>query len=271
MDLQENSAPSIGIFDSGVGGLSVLKALHLKRPGSPLHYVADSGHAPYGDRDAAHVIERSLRVTDHLVRHGARMVVVACNTATALAIEALRQAFPEILLVGVEPGVKPAAASSRNGRIGVMATPGTLASARFAALVDRHAPHCLVLPVACAGLAGAIERGAAASDEIDALLDGFCQRLRDAGVDTVVLGCTHYPFVADRIAQRLGPDVRLLDTADAVARQAMTLHGRPPEATTSADPERHGIRLQTTGETAVLERLARSGLGLSVSAERVTL
>ena len=255
----------IGVFDSGVGGLSVLRALHQRRPDCSFLYLADSGHAPYGERDVAHVVDRSLRIAKYLVDQGARMVVVACNTATAAAIDALREHFAHLALVGVEPGVKPAAAASRNHRIGVMATPSTLASPRFATLVQRHAPDCLVVPQACPGLAAAIERGAAADAEIDALLDRFTAPLTESQVDTVVLGCTHYPFVADRIAKRLGPDVTILDTADAVARHALNLHGNP-ELVSSPD-----VRLQTTGEVAVLERLALAYLGLPAAAKFVDI
>lgn len=269
MTLPTRTAPHalIGVFDSGVGGLSVLRALHAKRPDADLHYIADSAHAPYGDRDAAHVIERSICLTDHLVQLGADMVVVACNTATAWAIEHLRQRHPRLLLVGVEPGVKPAAASSPGQRIGVMATPGTLASARFASLVARHAGRCRVTALPCPGLAAAIEQGQDGHAEVDRLLDGFCEQLRQAQVDTVVLGCTHYPFVAARIALRL-PQVQLIDTADAVATQALRLRaaegGRAPDRA----PQ---LRLQSTGDTAVLERLAREGLGLAQTAEYVQL
>jgi glutamate racemase len=253
----------IGVFDSGVGGLSVLRALHQRRPDCSLLYLADSGHAPYGERDVAHVVERSLKITRHLVDQGAHMVVVACNTATAAAIEAMREHFPWLALVGVEPGVKPAALMSRNKRIGVMATPSTLSSPRFATLVERHAPGCQVVAMPCPGLAAAIERGDAADDEINALLDRYCGPLKDARVDTVVLGCTHYPFVADRISLRLGPGVTLLDTAEAVARHALNLHG-------SAIPDsRPEVRLQTTGDTEVLERLAQRGLGLVTPAVQI--
>jgi glutamate racemase len=258
----------IGVFDSGVGGLSVLRALHGKRPDADLHYIADSGHAPYGDRDAAHVIERSVRLTDHLVGLGANMVVVACNTATAWAIDTLRARHPSLLLVGVEPGVKPAAVLSRSQRIGVMATPATLASTRFANLVTRHAPRCTVTPLPCPGLAAAIEQGHDSQQEVDRLLDGFCAQLRLADVDTVVLGCTHYPFVAERIAQRL-PQVQLIDTADAVATQALRLRGT--DAGQSASGTRPRLLLQSTGDTTVLERLAREGLGLHERAEFIAI
>lgn len=251
-----SSLPLIGVFDSGVGGLSVLKALREQRPDIPLLYFADSGHAPYGERDVAHVVDRSLRITRYLVQQGANLVVVACNTATAAAIEAVRAEFPSLALVGVEPGVKPAAAQSTTHRIGVMATPSTLASPRFATLVARHAPNCHVVPMPCPGLAAAIEGGGGSMPKVRELLDRFCTHLAAEHVDTVVLGCTHYPFVADEIAARLGPRVNILDTASAVAQQAIRLYRRAPQATTGS------VRLVSTGEGAVLQRLAAEKLAL---------
>jgi glutamate racemase len=264
------NASTIGIFDSGVGGLSVLAALHRMGPRHPLHYVADSGHAPYGDRDPAHVVDRSLRVADHLKSQGAQMLVVACNTATAWAIDRLRQSHPDLLLVGVEPGVKPAAARSRSGTICVMATPSTLSSPRFAQLVQRHAPDCHVLPLPCPGLAAAIEAGPAAHDRVEELLDMHMAPLSESDADVVVLGCTHYPFVRDSIAARLSSGVALLDTADAVARQAMRLMGESTshEANHETWP---AVRLQSTGDTEVLRRLALAGLGLDQAVERIKL
>jgi glutamate racemase len=259
---------SVGVFDSGVGGLSVLRALHHHMPTTQLLYVADSAHAPYGDRSAEHVLHRSRRVVRHLVDQGVNLVVVACNTATALAIDALRAEHPQIAWVGVEPGVKPAAQSSANRRIAVMATPATLASARYADLVLRHAPGCEVHPVPCAGLAAAIERADAGHDEVERLLDRYCAPLNQLGVDTVVLGCTHYPFVADRIAARLNPNIHLLDTADAVARRALALL---PGAQASRAEDGPALRLQTTGEPDLLARMARRGLGQDVAVERVTV
>lgn len=257
--------PLIGVFDSGLGGLSVLKALHQQSASTPLLYVADSGHAPYGERDLAHVVDRSLKITRHLVEQGARTVVVACNTATAAAIDTLRQHFSGLVLVGVEPGIKPAAALSENKRIGVMATPSTLASKRFATLIERYAPACEVLRVPCPGLVAAIEQGDAAKADIESLLDRFCQPLMASRSDTVVLGCTHYPFVREAIARRLGSQVQLLDTSDAVARHALALHGAT--AATGEPP----LRLQTTGDPQVLERFARTRLGLNASIETLSL
>ncbi|MBQ0959730.1 glutamate racemase [Ideonella sp. 4Y11] len=260
---------AIGVFDSGVGGLSVLRALHRLRPEHPLHYLADSAHAPYGDKDPAQVIDRSQRLAEHLLNSGAGMLVVACNTATAWAIDHLRARYPTLPLVGVEPGVKPAAALSRSGHIAVMATTATLASPRFDALVQRHAGHCEVMRLPCPGLAAAIEQGEDGRAEIERLLDRHLAPLNAAAVDVVVLGCTHYPFVAERIAQRLQPGVQLLDTAEAVARQAIRLLGEAPAA--SAEAPWTGLRLENTGPTEVLERLTRDWLGLTTAARRVVV
>jgi glutamate racemase len=255
----------IGIFDSGVGGLSVLGALHRGLPECPMVYIADSGHAPYGDRDPAHVIERSQRVVDHLVDQGAQLIVIACNTATAWAIDAMRARHPRIPFVGVEPGVKPAALMSASGRFAVMATPATLASARFASLVARHAADCTVHPVPCAGLATAIEQGERGAAEVERLLDLYCLPLSRLDLDTVVLGCTHYPFVAERIAARLDPRIQLLDTADAVARRVAQL--MPP----LADAERPRLRLFTTGDPDALLRMVREGVKAEAEVDLIRL
>jgi glutamate racemase len=258
----------VGVFDSGVGGLSVLRALRHQLPWAHLTYVADSAHAPYGDRDSAHVLRRSQRIVAHLARRGAGLVVVACNTATALAIEPLRAAHPQLVFVGIEPGVKPAASTSIARRIAVMATPATLASARYADLVARHAPGCEVHAVPCPGLAAAIERGEAGAQEIEHLLDRYCAPLNDLGIDTLVLGCTHYPFVAERIAARLRPGIAMLDTADSVARRAVALLGGQAGASAGLPGT---VRLQTTGEPELLARMARIGMGRTLAVERIVL
>ena len=251
------SAACIGVFDSGVGGLSVLRALLDALPGAPFRYVADAAHAPYGERSDAFVIERSLHMARHLQAHGAALLVVACNTATAAAVEALRSALPDMPIVGVEPGIKPALAITRNGRIGVMATRATLASERFAALVRTQ---CGAAPVAvhlqaCDGLAAAIERGDTDAPEVQALVLAHCRALSNRGVDTVVLGCTHYPFVTQRIQAAFGASVRLVDTGAAVARQAARLWKQAPitEAV---------LILQSTGDAGALQHIARVWLGM---------
>jgi len=248
----------------------VLRALRRRRSDIPLLYVADSGHAPYGDRDPAHALQRSIRVREHLMSQGARLIIVACNTATARAIDILRQRYPDITWVGVEPGVKPAARHSNNGRIGVLATPSTLSSPRFDSLIDRFAQGCEVIRVPCRGLAAAIETGGPADPALDPLLDRYCEPVIQAGADTVVLGCTHYPFVAERIAARLGPQVQLLDTADAVATHALHLW---PNCSGQRLPREiiAPVQLETTGDATVLARLAREGLGLDAPVRTIDL
>jgi glutamate racemase len=256
--MQPNPQP-IGVFDSGVGGLSVLRALW---PQASVLYVADSGHAPYGSKSAAQVRARSLAIAHWLHGQGAAALVVACNTATAHAVEALREAHPHWPLVGVEPGLKPALALSPSGRVAVLATPGTLASERYARLQRDHAEpaQAQVLALPCPGLAMAIER-----DDQPALqrqLDDIAQQLQQAGVDTVALGCTHYPFVAGELQARLGPGVLLVDTAQAIARRAQAL---APQAWQGTGPGR--LQLWTTGEPAALSHMARRWLGVEAPAQ----
>lgn len=263
---------TVGVFDSGVGGLSIVRALRTLLPGLPMVYVADSGHAPYGDRDDGHVLRRTQLVVDHLVAQGAELVVMACNTATAWAIEAMRSRHPGTQFVGVEPGVKPAAAVSANRRFAVMATPATLASRRFASLVATHASDCLVHPVACAGLAAAIERGEEGRDEVLSLLDRYCLPLRDYGLDTVVLGCTHYPFVADEIAMRVGPHIALLDTASAIARRVCELLAANGRLVTTMESRTPGeLTLYSTGDAQLLAHMAKSRLGSPGPAIRISI
>ncbi len=247
---------ALGVFDSGVGGLSVLAALREALPGVPLHYIADSANAPYGERSREFITARSLTLTQHLREQGAAVVVVACNTATAAAAEALRQQFPDLPIVGIEPGIKPAAAASRNGRVGVLATTATVNSTRFKALIERHAAGAQVTAVACSGVVKHIEEGDLDSAELRELVARYCQPLKQAGVDTALLGCTHYPFIRTLWQAELGPEVQLLQIEQAVAQQAARLwpHGTQPD-------EAAPIRLASTGNTDVLGRLAREGLG----------
>jgi glutamate racemase len=247
--------PLIGVFDSGVGGLSVLKALHQQLPGTDLLYVADSAHAPYGERSDEFITERTHRVASHLLSQGASLLVLACNTATAVAAASLRERWPDLPIVAVEPGIKPAVAISRNGRIGVMATPVTLRSDKFKRLAQAHGTGAEVHLQPCPGLAGQIEQGDASAPALLALIEKFTAPLRQAGVDTVVLGCTHYPFVASQIQAALGPAVSLIDTADAVARQ---VERRLGEAASGMAEGR--VRLQTTGDAERLAQIAQRWL-----------
>ncbi len=208
----------IGVFDSGVGGLSVLRHVRALLPREDLLYLADSGYAPYGDRSTAWIRARSLQLSDWLVGQGAKAIVVACNTATAAATSALREHLA-VPVIAMEPAVKPAAAATRSGVVGVLATTGTLESARFAELRDRFAAGVEVVAQPCPGLVEPIERGELDAPATRALVARFVGPLLTRGVDTIVLGCTHYPFVRDAIAAVAGPGVTLIETGAAMARQ----------------------------------------------------
>ena len=212
------NAQPIAVFDSGLGGLTVLRALRSRLPHEDFFYFADTRFLPYGERPEAFLKQRGVLIAEALVRRGAKALVIACNTATAAAAEAIRAAI-DLPIVALEPGVKPAVALTKTGVIGVLATTRTLASERFQRLVGNHAHHLKVLPVACPGLAEAIETQGPESPVVAALLDAFVAPLRAAGADVVVLGCTHYPWVAEAIARRMPAGVSLLDTGEPVARQ----------------------------------------------------
>ena len=237
-----NTQP-IAVFDSGLGGLTVLRALRERLPQEDFFYFADTRFLPYGDRPEVFLKERGVLIAEALARRGAKALVIACNTATAVAAEAIRAASV-LPVVALEPGVKPAAALTRSGVIGVLATTRTLHSERFERLVGNHANHLRVVAQACPGLAEAIETEGPASPAVDALLDTFVAPLATAGADVVVLGCTHYPWVGAAIARRMPAGVTLLDTGEAVARQLERLlaaggllgggHGRLAMATSGA-------------------------------------
>ena len=259
------------MFDSGVGGLSVLRALREQLPGATLHYVADAGHAPYGERSDEYVVKRSRRVASHLIDGGAQFIVIACNTATAMAGQLLREAWPQTPFVGVEPGLKPALLVTRNGRIGVMATRATLGSEKFrrlaAALATGEALHLR----ACDGLAAAIEQGPLDSLEMLARVETHCAPLRERGVDTVVLGCTHYSFVRQQIQAAMGEAVQIVDTVEAVARHnANTVRKTWPDAGNTPG-QAPLLTLQTTGDAGRLQYFANTWLGTEAAVSHVAI
>jgi glutamate racemase len=256
----------IGVFDSGVGGLSVLRAIRRRLPDAALRYVADSAYAPYGERPDADILERAARIAAHLIEHGARVVVVACNTATAVAIDDLRQHWPDLGFVGVEPGVRPAVARSAHRHVGVMATDATLRSERFRALVARESAGCTMHLQACTGLAAAIEQGALDDPQLLGLVRRYSTALRDAGVDVVALGCTHYPFVRKAIEQALGSGVTVIDTADAVAAQVARLWRG--DVSLAASPT---CLLETTGDPQRLASFARRWLDVDLTVSSTPL
>ena len=210
---------AIGIFDSGVGGLSVCRQVAQQLPAENLIYFADQAHVPYGPRSMSQIRQYATAITHFLLGQGARVIVVACNTASAAALYHLRAAFPHVPFVGMEPAVKPAAESSRNGVIGVIATPATFQGELFASLIERFASDVQVLTQVCPGLVDAVEAGEWDAPATEALLRDCLDPLIQAGIDTLVLGCTHYPFLTAVISRVVGPHVNIIDPAPSVARQ----------------------------------------------------
>ncbi|WP_431820013.1 glutamate racemase [Burkholderia sp. F1] len=259
----------VGVFDSGLGGLSVLRAVRAQLPDESFVYVADSRNAPYGPRDEAFITERTLAIGEWLAREGAKALVVACNTATAQSIAAIRERLA-IPLVGVEPGIKPAAALSASGIAGVLATQSTLGSARFQALLDRYGAGRRFICQPGHGLVEAVERGDTDSPALRALLDGYLQPMLDAGADTLVLGCTHYPFFTETIRDLVGDRLTIVDTSDAIARQLARVLDerglRAPAGTRAAPP-----RFCSTSDGRQLRALASTLLGLDAPVESVTI
>ena len=212
------SGEPIGVFDSGVGGLSVLREIRRELPGEDLIYVADSGYAPYGDRPEEYVRGRAIAVMEFLRSQGAKAVVVACNTATGVAVDALRARY-DVPIVAIEPAVKPAAAQTRSRVVGVLATTKTLAGQKFAKLVSTYAGDVEVLTQAAPGLVDQVEAGQLTSPSTRSLVEQYLRPMLDKGADTIVLGCTHYPFLGDVIREVAGPSVTVIDSAIPVARE----------------------------------------------------
>lgn len=267
----------IGVFDSGIGGLSVLQALRAALPAERFVYLADTGHAPYGERGDAFVTRRTQTLARYLVQqHGAKALVVACNTATAAAMDGLRARYPGLPLIGVEPALKPAASATRTGQVAVMATRGTVGSARFARLLAQMPNHVRYRVQACDGLASAIESEVSSTpsnaEAAHAQTVALCQRYLQAvglsrdtagSADTLVLGCTHYVFAETLLRSLLGPQVVILSTGEPVARQTQRLLAaqdllRPTESRAAA-PD---LTLLSTGQASALSTAAERWLGL---------
>lgn len=262
----------IGVFDSGVGGLSILKALRTELPHEDVVYVADSGFAPYGERDEAFVVARARVISRHLLRQpelAVQALVIACNTATAAAIHLLRQDHPDLPIIGVEPALKPAIALSRTKHIGVMATRGTLNSQKFQALLAGLADQAQFVCQPCDGLAGAIER-----DDTETILE-LCRQYTGAmgqfgsqagEIDTLVLGCTHYPFAGHHLQALVGAGVRLVDNGEPVARQTRRMLPSLSGATAPGQ-----CMLLSTGDPATLQDAARRWLNIDAPVQRLLI
>ncbi len=243
------ASATVGVFDSGVGGLSVLHHIRRTLPSARLIYVADSAHVPYGDKPAAYIAQRSHALTRFLIAQGADAIVIACNTATAAAASSLRAQFA-LPIIGMEPAVKPAVAVSKSGVVGVLATTGTLESARFAALLERYGNEVKIITQGCPGLVEQVEKGDLSSDQTRDLIVRYTSPLLAHGADTLILGCTHYPFLAALIRAVVGEKITLVDTGAAVARQLR--HRLASELGSSASAtERVGqVQLYSSGNLA---------------------
>jgi glutamate racemase len=268
-----NRSDPIGVFDSGVGGLSVLRAIRRELPAENIIFVGDQVHVPYGSRSLEEVRRFSEQITRFLLEEGAKLIVVACNTASAAALYTLRDLFPQTPFVGMEPAVKPAAERTHSGVVGVLATPATFQGALYASVIERFANGVKVLQATCPGLVEQIEKGQLEAVETRSILENALDPMRAQGIDTIVLGCTHYPFVIPLIQSIVGPQVNVIDPAPAIARQARRLleasdllaneveHQTAPPA---------AIQLFTTGEIIKLQALLPRLLGESLPLQTAT-
>ena len=270
----------IGVFDSGIGGLSVLQSLQAALPNERFVYWADSAHAPYGEKSDLWVGQRSLAIAQHLVdEHQIKALVVACNTATALAIHELRLQHPQLILIGVEPALKPALQLTQTGHIGVIGTRGTLSSQKFQRLLSGLQGQAHFTVQACSGLALAIEQSTAmthgpkTSEHVLELLQSYTQAMGTFGplpghMDTLVLGCTHYVFVQDHLRGLLGPHVQLVSTGEPVARQTRRLLEAAGLLRSNSSPQAPSekLKLFTNGDLGGLQSAAGHWLGLPPSA-----
>ena len=247
MNAAISSGTTVGVFDSGVGGLSVLRALLVHLPGARFCYLADSIHCPYGSRARTEIVTLCIGISAYLIEQGAEVIVVACNTASAAALSVLRRTFAGVSFVGMVPAIKPAAALTQTGTVGVLATPATFHGDLYNDVVDRFGRSIRLVSCVCSGLVERIEAGDLDGPFTLALLRSCLQPILDAGADTLVLGCTHYPFVIPAIRQIVGDDLAILEPSDAVARQAARVCGQLGPRLCQA-PSGGTLTLLTTGD-----------------------
>lgn len=261
-----HSDKSIGVFDSGIGGLSVLREIRALLPAETLVYVADTRYLPYGTKSPEFITLRALAISEFLLAQGAKAIVVACNTATAAAVATLRSRYTQPI-IGMEPAVKPAVARSQGGRVGVLATNSTLASEKFARLVERYATHADVSVQPCPGLVDLVESGDVSSAAAYELVTRYVAPLVQQGCDTLVLGCTHFSFLAPLIQHVAGPMVAVMDSGAAVAREVKR---RLEDNQALATPPTSGVvTYYTSGESTAVARIASQLLQCPVVVERL--
>src|SRR5512134_1070986 len=257
----------IGIFDSGIGGLSVLRAIRAQMPNESVIYFGDQGHVPYGSRSMEQIQNFSEAITHYLLEQDAKIIVVACNTASAAALRYLREKFPDILFVGMEPAVKPAAERTQTGKVGVLATPATFQGALYASVVERFANGVELFQDTCPDLVQQIEQGKLNGEETRRILEDALRPMLEKNIDTVVLGCTHYPFVIPVIQQIVGKSVRVIDPAPAVARQNRRL--LESRGMKKQPGEEGSLKFYTSGDPEALRSLLPGLLGETGEVERV--
>jgi glutamate racemase len=262
------SSSPIGIFDSGVGGLSVLRAIRSQMPEESVLYFGDQGHIPYGPRPMEQIRDFSEAITAFLLEKNAKIIVVACNTASAAALKYLREKFPDVPFVGMEPAVKPAAEHTQTGKVGVLATPATFQGALYASVVERFANGVDLFQSTCPGLVQQIENGNLMGEEPRQILNEALSPMLQNNIDTVVLGCTHYPFVIPLIQQIAGANVRVIDPAPAVAKQLQRLLQATGLKNESQSPG--GVTFYTSGDPEDLKSLLPLLMGETGTVKRVT-
>lgn len=256
----------VGIFDSGVGGISVLRAIREQMPEESIIYFGDQGHVPYGSRSMEQIQSFSEAITRFLLEHGAKIIVVACNTASAAALKDLREKFADVQFVGMEPAVKPAAERTQTGKVGILATPATFQGALYASVVERFANGVELFQDTCPGLVQQIEQGNLNGAETRRILENALMPMLEKNIDTVVLGCTHYPFVIPLIQQIVGENIRVIDPAPAVAKQT----GRLLEAQgmENKSESKGQVKFYTSGNPDAFKSLLPTLLGESAQVQK---
>ena len=266
--MSTNTSSPIGIFDSGVGGISVLRALREQMPEENVIYFGDQGHIPYGPRPMEQIRDFSEAITNFLLAHDAKLVIVACNTASAAALKHLRDTFPHVPFVGMEPAVKPAAEYTQTGKVGVLATPATFQGALYASVVERFGTGVELFQHTCPGLVSQIELGELDTPKTRAILEDALLPMLRKNIDTVVLGCTHYPYVIPLIEQIVGENVRVIDPAPSVAKQAKRL--LEAGGVVNLSGAESNIQIFTSGDVKIVESVLPKLLNESASVRSVT-
>ena len=244
----------IGIFDSGAGGLSVFREIRKVLPAEQYIYYSDSANCPYGEKTVEFIIDRCRQITEFLLSKGAEIIVVACNTATAAAIKTLREEYP-VRFIGMEPAIKPAAQITQSGTVGVLATTGTLSSEKYLRHKEKYASHIQIVEHVGEGFVELVENGITSGPEVEAVVSRSLKPLLDAGADTIVLGCTHYPFLSDVIIGLAGPERRLIDPAPAIAKRLIEVMDEEGITYSQASGKTCNVELETSGNPEILRKL----------------